>query len=70
MIEKDHQKLFVIGVSWLVPDLFSKIIKRGLGPKVFPGQQKFWNSYSQNFIHFSFTKFHLVLIGRFGDMVV
>ena len=30
---------------------------------------KFWNSYLQNFIHFLFGKFQLVLIGRFGDMV-
>ena len=41
-----------------------------LGPKVFPGQQKFWNSYLQNFIHFLFAKLQLVLTGRFGDIVV
>ena len=38
MIENDCKKFFVIGVSWWVPDPFSKIIKRGLGHKVFRGQ--------------------------------
>ena len=31
MIETDHQNFFAIGVSWLVPDLFSKITKNGTG---------------------------------------
>ena len=69
MIETDHQNFFAIGVSWLVPDLV-KSLKMELGPKVFPGQQKIWNSYLQNFIHFLFAKFQLVLSGRFGDIVV
>ena len=35
MIETNHQKLFVIGVLWLVPDLFSKIIKGDWDQKSF-----------------------------------
>ena len=38
MIETGHQKFFVIRVHSWSQTLFSKIIRRGLGPKVFPGQ--------------------------------
>ena len=50
-----------------------KSLKGDWDQKCFQDNTKFcyfFNSYLQNFIHFSFAKFQLVLIARFGNMVV
>ena len=67
MIETDHQKFLSLEYNGWSQILFSKIIKGDWDRKCFEGNK---NYYLQNFIHFSFTKFQLVLTGRFGDMVI
>ena len=68
MIETDHQHFLPLEQHGCFQTLFGKVIKRGLGPKVFPGQSKFSNSYLQNVIHFA--KFQLILVSKLGDIIV